>query len=333
MPLPRRAAPAAALLTLALAACAPSAPPTGSVAGEPADADPAGDRLVLDNCGTPVEIDHAPRRVVAVKSSVLELLLALGVEDRVVGAAFLDGPVPEEYADAAATVPVVADAAPGREAVLALEPDIVLAGWESTFSAEAAGDRQGLHDLGVLTYVAPAACRDAAHMPRPLTFPTVFAHVREMGDLLGVPDRAAELVARQQSELDALVPDDRGLTALWYSSGVDVPYVGAGLGAPQMIMDAIGLTNVAGDVQDTWTSFGWEEVVEADPDVLVLVDATWNSAEQKIATLEQDPATALLTAVRERRYLVVPFPATEAGVRNVGAATSLSEQLAQVVTP
>ena len=73
-----------------------------------------------------------------------------------------------------------------------------------------------------------------------------------------------------------------------------------------MIMDAAGLTNIFADVHDTWTSAGWEQVVAADPDVIVLVDATWNTADKKIELLEANPATSQLTAVREKRYLLVP---------------------------
>ena len=53
-----------------------------------------------------------------------------------------------------------------------------------------------------------------------------------------------------------------------------------------------GLTNVAADQKQTWTTLGWESVVADDPDVIVLVDADWNTAAAKIAKLESDPATA-----------------------------------------
>jgi iron complex transport system substrate-binding protein len=148
--------------------------------------------------------------------------------------------------------------------------------------------------------------------------------------IFGVPDRAEELIAKQKATLASAMKPSSETTALWYSSGTDTPYVGAGIGAPQMIMDAVGLDNVAADVHDTWTSFSWEQAIEADPDVIVLVDATWNSAEQKIERLESNPATARMTAVREGRYLTVPFPASEAGVRNVDAVVDLSDQLAGI---
>ena len=320
---------AAAAATALLAGCAPTAT-AGGGADASKDAAASGSPLTIDNCGTEVTFEAAPERVVTIKSSTLELLLALGLEDRVVGAAFTDGPVPDEYADAASGIEVLSDKVPSQEVTLAAEPDLVFAGWESNLSAEGAGDRDTLAKLGVGTYVAPAACKGEGYMPNPLTFDEVFREFEEAGAIFDVPDAAADLVATQRAALDAIEPSDAGLTALWYSSGDDTPYVGAGIGAPQMIMDAAGLENIAADVEDTWTSMGWEAIVAADPDVIVLVDAPWNTAEQKIAHLESNPATAALPAVQQQRYLVVDFPATEAGVRNVGAVASLVDQLGEL---
>jgi iron complex transport system substrate-binding protein len=305
-------------------AAAPDDAATSAPAQATADAYP----VTVDNCGFEATVDAAPERVVTIKSSTTEMLLALGLGDRIVGAAFLDGPFPDDLADAGAAVPVLSDRAPGPEAVLTAEPDLVYAGWESNFSAESAGDRQALADLGVGSYVSPSACKGVGYQPDPLTFDAVFDEIAEAGRVFGATHAAADLVDEQREALADVVPDARGLTALWYSSGSDVPYVGAGIGAPQMIMDAVGLQNIASEVHDTWTAFAWEEVVAADPDVIVLVDAAWNTADSKIAMLEANPATAQLTAVREHRYLVVPFAATEAGVRNVAAATDLATQLA-----
>jgi len=325
-----------ATLALLLAACSSGttsgADPTAGV-----DAPPSGGGaattypLTLDDCGFEVTFDAAPERVVTIKSSTTEMLLALGLGDRIVASAFPDGPVPASLADAAADVPAVveplSDKVPGAEAVLETEPDLVYAGWESNLTADGAGDRETLARLGVATYVSPAACKAPEYMPDPLTFDDVFAEITEVGTIFDAQDAAAELVAQQRATLDGVARDERGLTALWYSSGDDIPYVGAGIGAPQMIMDAVGLENVAGDVHDTWTAFAWEEAIAADPDVLVLVDAAWNTAEAKIERLESNPATAEMTAVREGRYLTIPFPATEAGVRNVDAVVDLAAQL------
>jgi iron complex transport system substrate-binding protein len=222
---------------------------------------------------------------------------------------------------------------PSEETVLGLEPDLVYAGWESAFAADASGARDELESLGVASYVSPAACKEPGYQPEKLSWKDVFGEITEVGDIFRVPDAAAALVKDQKKEVAAIEPDDRGLTALWYSSGSDTPYVGAGIGNPQLILDTVGLDNIAGDVQDTWTSLGWEAVAAADPDVIVLVDASWNSAQKKMDFLAADPVTSKLTAVQNGRYLVVPFAASEAGVRSADAAADLAQQLADLDLP
>ncbi|MCC9193638.1 putative F420-0 ABC transporter substrate-binding protein [Arthrobacter sp. zg-Y916] len=282
--------------------------------------------LELDNCGTAVSLQAPPERVVTIKSTSTELLLALGLGDRIVGTAFSDGPVPQAWDGDAP--PVLAGKVPSLEAVLSLAPDLIFAGWESNFSADGAGQRSQLTDLGVQSYVSPAACQGNGYRPSPLTFDDVFASIEEAGDVFGAPEAAAELVREQRTELDAVVPSGKGYSALWYSSGSDTPFVGAGSGAPALLMEAAGLENIADGIDAGWSPYSWEAVAEADPDVIVLVDSAWGSTDKKKSVLEAHPVISQLAAVREGRYLVVPFAASEAGVRNVETVRSLSEQLA-----
>ena len=295
-----------------------------------ASVEPTSDAVTVENCGVAVTFAEPPQRVVAIKSTSTEMMLALGVGDRIVGTAFQDGPVPDEWAADADGLTSISDFMPSEEAVLDLEPDLVYSGWESAFAADATGERDELGSLGVATYVQPAACR-SADVPPKLTFDEVFREIQEAADIFGVP--ADDLLAAQRSELAAVEADDRGLTALWYSSGTDIPYVGGGLGAPELVLETAGLTNIAGDLDMTWSSFGWESVVAADPDVIVLIDADWNTAASKIELLESNPATAALSAVQQKRYIVLPFAAGEAGVRTVSAATSVAAQLAELDLP
>lgn len=311
----------ALLLATGLSGCAA----TPATSAEAADTEP----VVLDNCGTEISLDTAPQRILAIKSSTLELALALGAGDRIIGSAFSDGPLPEGLAADAEGIEVISDKVPSKEAVLELEPDLVFAGWESNFSVDGAGDRADLQKLGITTYVAPAACKAPGYMPDPLTFDAVFDGFAEAGQLLGEEDAASALITEQRKELDAITPDSRGLTAVWYSSGADQPFVGAGIGAPQMIMSAAGLDNVFADVHDTWTSSSWELIADADPDVIVLVDAAWNTAASKIALLTSNPVTAQLDAVRDERFVIIDFPSTEAGIRNVDAVESIVAQLGE----
>ncbi|MDB5587694.1 MAG: putative transporter substrate-binding protein [Devosia sp.] len=282
--------------------------------------------LTLQNCGMAVTFDKAPTRVVTIKSTATELLLSLGLADRIVGVGFQDGPLPTEFATLGANLKVLSDKLPSQEVVLGTEPDFIYGGWESNFAADGAGERPTLAGLGVASYVAPAACRSVK--PPKLSFDAIFSEFDEMGTIFDAEDAATALVAGQKASLAALTPDPRGLTAVWYSSGTKAPYVGAGNNAPAMMMEALGLKNIFADVDDGWISASWEAVVDANPDVIVLVDAAWNSAAQKKKLLAENPITSQLDAVINQRYLVIPFPASEAGVRNVPATIDMAAQLA-----
>lgn len=280
----------------------------------------------FDNCGTTVELDEAPQRIVTIKSTTTEMLLALGAEDQIIARAFPDGPIPEDLDEAAAGIQLISDRLPGQESVLDLEPDFIYAGWESNLTADGLGERDTLASMGIGSYVSASACK-GEHQPNPLTFDLVFEEIKEVGRWAGRSEEAAELVAEQRAELESLEPLEQPLRALWFSSGSDVPFVGAGIGAPQMIMDAAGLENIASEVEDSWGPFSWEAVIDADPEVIVLVDSAWGSTQKKIDQIESMPAMKNVTAVKERRYLVVPFAAGEAGVRNVEAVRTLLEQV------
>lgn len=319
----------AALAVAVLAACsaADSAPESSAPNAAVTRA-----ATVLSSCGVEAEFTPPAESVVTIKSSAAEMVIGLGAGDRLVGAAALDGPLPTHVTGVpdgvwAAEPSVLAEKVPSFEAVLEVAPDAVLAGWESNLSADGAGERARYHELGVETWVSPSACRDPALQIDHLTFDDVFAEITAVGAILGREDAAAAVVEAQRAALEASPADARALTALWYSSGSDTPFVGGGAGAPQLLMESAGLENVAADIADTWASLSWEEVAERNPDVIVLVDAAWNTAEHKREVLASNPVTAALDAVAAERYLVVPFAATEAGIRTVDGVLALRDQL------
>lgn len=322
-----RILPALALSTLALAGCATTGAPI-SATDTPtpgATIDPAAP-VTVDNCGTSVTFATAPQRVVTIKSSTTEMLLALGLGDKIVGTGFQDGPLPTRWLAAAATIPSLSDTVPSEEVVLERQPDLIYAGWESNFSPDGAGARDELAAFGVASYVSPSACQ-SHNQPEKLSFDDIFGDIGQVASIFRVD--ATPLITEQRAELATATEDAPGdkRTALWYSSGADTPYVGAGIGAPELVMESLGLENIAADVKATWAPLNWEAIVDADPYFIVLVDATWNTVAKKIGLLESNPATANLAAVKQHRYLIVPFAASEAGVRTVETVASLADQI------
>ncbi len=201
---------------LALAGCGtPVAAPTPTHlevehAEREADATEPYESVTVDNCGVEVTFDEAPERVVTIKSTTTEMLLALGLGDRIVGTAFQDGPVPDKWENEAEDLPVLAEKVPSEEVVLEAEPDLVYAGWESNFSADGAGTRADLEKLGVNTYVSPSACQSEGQ-PAKLTFENIFDDIEEIAAIFGVD--AAEAHRRSSARPSTTSPSRPARTA------------------------------------------------------------------------------------------------------------------------
>jgi iron complex transport system substrate-binding protein len=74
--------------------------------------------------------------------------------------------------------------------------------------------------------------------------------------------------------------------------------------------------------------------VAADPDVIVLVDASWDTAAAKLRYAETSRALKGLRALREHHVVELPFSDTTPGVRVVTGIRRLADSLRTLaVTP
>jgi iron complex transport system substrate-binding protein len=313
--------------TIVLAGCA------GAPEPEAAAADPDDDHfpVTISACGHETTLAAAPERAVTLNQGATEVALALGVEDQLAGTAYLDDAVPEKWAGAYESVEVLSDSYPTREQLLAVEPDFVYASYGSAFEKKAVGTQTELAGTGAASYLSPFGCAEEDRRPEP-SYEAVWQEVDAVADAFGVPERAERIREEQQAQLDELAASapGAGVDVFWYDSGDKEAYAGAGEGGPQLVLDAIGATNIFAGVDGGWATVSWEQVVDADPDVIVLADAAWSTAEEKIDQLEQDPALRELRAVRQRAYVVVPFSASTPGVRLVDGAVSVGDQIADL---
>jgi iron complex transport system substrate-binding protein len=306
----------------------------GEAAGRTTGASPAPAALV--SCGLPLSVPAPPRRALAMEQNATEIMLTLGLADRMAGTSYQTDPVLPGLAAAYRDVPVLAKLYPAREAVLDARPDFVYSTFTSAYASDAAGDRKALAALGVPAYLSRFACEDPATGEQAVAFDGIFAEITDIAALFGVADRGAAVVADQRARLDAAkraAPRaDRSL--LWYYSGTKTPYVAGAGGVPAAISEHLAVRNAYGDAQQTWPAGNWEEIVTRDPDVIVLADLTrggdGDTARSKIEHLRANPVTAKLDAVRNNRFITVSGSSMDPSVRSVDAVERVSAGLAEL---
>jgi iron complex transport system substrate-binding protein len=328
VPLRRRTTALLIAPALLLTACGGS---DGDSADGETEKSAAGFPLTLTDCGNEVTLKSAPKRVVSLNQGTTEILLSLGLADRIAGTATWTDPVLKGLEKANATVPRLADNNPSFEKVLDAEPDFVTASFVSTLGKGGVATREQFEKLGVPTYVSPSDCAGKDNdsggdgsRSTPLTLDTVYGEIRDLSRAMGVEARGDKLVAQLKERVRKATAglDASGTSLMYWFANSQSPYLAGCCGAPGAITRTVGAENAFSDTHDEWPQINWETVVDRDPDVIVLGDLTRKSqtaetAEAKIHFLETNAATRNLTAVKKKRYILLSGQAMNPSIRTV----------------
>ncbi|MCG8967552.1 MULTISPECIES: ABC transporter substrate-binding protein [Streptomyces] len=292
----------------------------------------AGYPVTLGNCGHKVTLKSAPQRAVSLNQGTTEILLSLGLADRMAGTATWTDPVMKGLEKANATVPRLADNNPSFEKVLDAEPDLVTASFVSTLGEGGVATRDQFEKLGVPTYVSPSDCSAGkdndsggdGSRSEPLTLETVYGEIRDLARAFGVEERGEKLVAdlRQRVSTATAGLHASDVSLMYWFANSQSPYLAGCCGAPGAITRAVGAKNAFADTHDEWPQINWETIADRDPDVIVIGDLTRKqqtaeTAEEKIRFLETDPATRNLTAVKKKRYVLLSGQAMNPSIRTI----------------
>ena len=270
-----------------------------------------------------------PSRAITLNQHVTEIMLALELQDHMVGTAYIDDEILPQYQAAYQSVPVLAEEYPSREVILAQDPDFIYGGFRSAFGNDAAGSQEELNNLGIGTYLTSAICNVGSAD----TLDDVYTDIRAIGDIFGVADRADALVKALSGEVaDAASQAGSSGDArrvFLFDSGDDAPFTATCCSMFTNMIETAGGKNIFDDVDGRWKTVSWEEVIDRDPELIVLTEADWSTSQEKIDLLLSDPSLADITAVREQRFVVLQFSSLVPGIRNATAIAELAEAVGQ----
>lgn len=309
------------LLIIWLAACSPQAAPTAAPvatdipATKAPTASPAAALTFTDGLGREVTLEGPAQRVVSIAPSNTEILFAIGAGDQVVGR--------DKFSDYPADTKNIADVgsiyeSPNMELIVSLQPDLVLA-------AEINNPEQvkELEDLGLTVY----------HLNNPHTLEQMYGNLEIVAQLTGHEAETATLIdalRERVAAVDEKIAPISSRPSVFYeldSSDPSKPFTAGKDTFITLLIERAGGSNIAADL-DSYPQMSLEQIVAADPNFIILGDATWGGVTPE--AVASRPGWENLSAVRDGK--VVPFDdnlVSRPGPRLVDGL----EQLAKLLHP
>ncbi|MFI1889712.1 ABC transporter substrate-binding protein [Streptomyces jumonjinensis] len=293
--------------------------------------------VTVENCGERRTFAKAPERVVTNDIGITEIMFALGLEDRMAGYVMPDdkGDLDDvPWRDAYRDTPWLSKKRISKELVLDARADLVFAGWNYGFDEGEGFTPETLEKLGVGSYLLTESCRNGRDGARGVMPPleALYTDLRNLGKIFGVEDRAGRLVAgfrEQVADARAGAPEgaDRPRVFL-YDDGRDKPFTSGRYAGPHDLITKAGGDHVMKDLEDSWTTVGWETVVARDPEVIVINDYGATTAEQKRKFLTSYAPLAGVSAVKNDRFIVLDYVDLVESPRNPAAIAELAREFA-----
>ncbi|MGE7604654.1 ABC transporter substrate-binding protein [Peribacillus sp. NPDC097675] len=208
---------------------------------------------VTDDSGKEITFDKIPETVVSLQPSNTEILYALGVGDKVIGATDYDN-----YPEKAKEVERVSDSMTiNSEKIIALKPDLIMA---YTIGDEAA--LKPLEDAGIPIFIIKSA----------VNFDDVYGDINQIAEVMGVKKKGNELVQTIQTQIKDVEDkvasvDSKEKTYFEISPSPEIYTAGAET-FQQEILASAGIENIFVD-QKGWAKIADEEVIKRNPNTII----------------------------------------------------------------
>ena len=259
---------------------------------------------VTDDRGVEVAFDTVPETVVSLQPSNTEILFALGVGDKIVGATDYDTYPPEALEIERVSDSVVFNS----ERILELNPDVVIA---YTIGEEEAV--KVLEDAGVKVFVVQSAT----------SFEDVYGDIEQLATVMGVKDKGEQLnkeIKAKIADVQAKVADVTTPKNVYYEvSPLPSIYTTAGDTFQQEILDAAKVNNIFGD-QKGWIQVSEEDIIAKNPEVIL---TTTNYIEDAVGEILGRNGWNTIQAVQNKQVFLLDADTLSRPGPRIGEAVEL----------
>jgi iron complex transport system substrate-binding protein len=279
------------------------------------------DIITIENCGIDMDFEKKPTKVVCIGQHTVELLIALGLKENIVGWAFPDSyPTP--------SVKVISQQYPSKEVFYEHNPDFVFSGYKGAFTQEQIGTRENLKSRGINTYLPVGRCIE---VERAAVFEDVYSDIINLGEIFKIEEKAQSLVDSLENDLSII--DTRIVNV---DNHVDVMVFGGGYTTGTLLVDGgyslssdlirrSGGRNVFQDIKKQNVEVNVEEIILRNPQVIIVKSSLGDpNAEKSLEYLFTNPSLREVAAVKDSSIVILPFTSTLPGIRNLDAIEAMT---------
>ncbi|MFT8321525.1 MAG: ABC transporter substrate-binding protein [Bacillus sp. (in: firmicutes)] len=248
--------------------------------------------------------DKAPERIMANTRPAAELLLHLGLADKIVGVGANFGAPDKSVEKEYAKLNILSDEYVGKEVTLGTNPDLVYGRGGLFDNADwGVGTVDTINEMGVKTYVLESSVTGG-------TYNSIYKDIENLGNIFNVQDKAEdftkELKERQAAIASKLasIKEEKTFAYLHMSDPKEV-YVYAA-NKETFFNDSFKMVKLDNVFKEEAGEVSIEMLIAANPDVLIIPD--WEDTADKIKEgLYTNPKLSSMKAIKNKQIYAVDY--------------------------
>ena len=289
----------------------------------------ASSKVSVDSCNRTVSFDSPPQRAISNDVNLTEMMLVLGLSDKMVGYTGISGwkTLDEEMRLGVKQLPELSPKYPTKEVLVGADADFFFAGWNYGMKVGGEVTPETLKPFGINVYELTESCIHIMTKKK-VSMDDMYNDLLNLGLIFQIENRAKKLVDAYRSDLKKFTQKLESIPAkkvFVYDSGEDTPFTAGRYAMPTALIEAAGGINIMDDFQKSWGTVTWEEVIDRNPEIVVIVNYGKVTAEQKRKFMMSNPAFANIDAVKNDRFVTLEYVEATPGPRNIKAIKKLAK--------
>ena len=289
----------------------------------------ASSKVSVDSCNRTVTFDSPPQRAISNDVNLTEMMLVLGLSDKMVGYTGISGwkTLDEEMRLGVKQLPELSPKYPTKEVLVGADADFFFAGWNYGMKVGGEVTPETLKPFGINVYELTESCIHIMTKKK-VSMDDMYNDLLNLGLIFQIENRAKNIVDAYRSDLNNFTKKLEPIATkkvFVYDSGEDTPFTAGRYAMPTALIEAAGGVNIMDDFQKSWGTVTWEEVIDRNPEVVVIVNYGKVTAEQKRKFMMSNPAFANIDAVKNDRFVTLEYVEATPGPRNIKAIKKLAK--------